>query len=108
MELLFDKEWNKETIKDIVKKNRYLKFGDHEDLKALCICPFALDEEFYNPDYDEILYVVPTNWLKEVAKREFEIEDLDNWLRHEYTSDESEIIFEIALNERQVVMIDFN
>ena len=108
MEILFDKEWSKETIKDIVKKNCYLKFGDHEDLKALCVCPFVLDEEFYNSDYDEMIYVVPTNWLKEVVKREFEIEDLDNWLQHEYTSDESETIFEIALNERQVVMVNFD
>ena len=46
-------------------------------------------------------------WLKKVAKEEFEIEDLGLWLQTEYTSDESEVIFERGLNERQVVMVDF-
>ena len=38
----------------------------------------------------------------------FEVKDLDYWLQNEYSTDESEIIFERALNERQVVMIDFD
>ena len=107
MRILFSREWDKETIRNIVKNNCYLYFGDHEDLKALCICPFAEDETFYKPDYQEMSFVVPTNWLKQVVKEMFEIEDLDCWLQNEYTTDESEIIFERALNERQVVMVDF-
>ena len=92
----------------MVEKNCYLRFGDHEDLKALCICPFAEDEEFYEPDYYELAFIVPTKWLKEAVKEMFEVEDLDYWLQNEYTTDESEIIFEKALNERQVVMVDFD
>lgn len=107
MKILFNREWNKKDIRNIVKENCYLKFGDHEDLKALCICPFSKDEEFYNPDYQELSFIVPTNWLKEVVKEMFEIKDLDYWLQNEYTSDESEVIFERALNERQIVMVDF-
>ena len=45
--------------------------------------------------------------MKNQGKEEFKIEDLDLWLQEEYTSDESEVIFERALNERQVVMVDF-
>ena len=103
----FSKEWSKVTIKSIVENNCYLRFGDHEDLKALCICPFAEDETFYNPDYEELTFVVPVKWLKETAKEMFGVEDLDSWLQNEYTTDESELIFERALNQRQVVMVDF-
>lgn len=108
MKTWFNREWNKSTIRNLVKNNCYLRFGDHEDLKALCVCPFADDETFYNPDYYELTFVVPTNWLKEVAKEMFEVEDLDDWLQNEYTTDESEVIFVRALDERQVVMVDFD
>jgi hypothetical protein len=50
---------------------------------------------------------VPSNWLKQTAKELFKVEDIDLWLQEEYTSDESELVFERALNERQVVMVDF-
>lgn len=101
MKIRFSRNWSKQKIRNIVKENCYERFGDHEDLKALCICPSD------KADYWEMAYVVPLNWLKIVAKEEFEIEDLDLWLQEEYSSDESEIIFERALNERQVVMVDF-
>lgn len=105
MKITFSREWNKRTIRNLVKENCYVRFGDHEDLKALCICHF--DEEDYKADYEEMTYVVPSNWLKQVAKELFDIDDVDIWLREEYTSDESEVVFERALNERQVVMVDF-
>ena len=105
MEITFDKGWSKADIRQMVKDMCYSRFGDHEDLKALCVCPFY--EEDYNGDYQEMTYVVPSNWLKQTAKDLFGIEDIDIWLREEYTSDESELVFEKALNERQVVMVDF-
>lgn len=105
MKITFDKGWSKADIRQMVKDMCYLRFGDHEDLKALCIYPF--DEEDYSGDYQEMTYVVPSNWLKQTAKELFGVEDIDLWLQEEYTSDESELIFERALNERQVVMVDF-
>lgn len=108
MKISFSREWHGDTIRNIVKHNCYLKFGDYEDLKALCICPYAEDETFYKSDYYELTFVVPLNWLKTVVKELFEVSDLDYWLQNEYTTDESELIFERALNERQVVMIDFD
>lgn len=108
MKILFNREWKKEDIRRVVKENCYLKYGEHEDLKSLCICPFAEDETFYDNDYFEMIFVVPTNWLKKLVKEKFEVKDLDYWLQNEYTTDESEVIFEEALNERQVVMVDFD
>lgn len=107
MKITFDKNWNTSTIRSIVKNNSYLEFGYHEDLKALCISPYADDETCYDSDYEELTYVVPKKWLEKVAKEEFEVEVLDMWLQEEYTSDESEVIFSRALSERQVVMVDF-
>lgn len=108
MKIVFSREWNRYTIKSIVKDNCYLQFGNHEDLKALCVCPYAEDESFYKPDYKELTFIVPLNWLKETAKTLFDVDDLDYWLQNEYTTDESELILEKALNERQVVMVDFD
>lgn len=110
MNILFDKEWRRDDIRDLVYTNKYLKFQKHEDLKGMCICPFCYDEDYayYEPDYEELLFIVPANWLKNKAKELFEVNDLDSWLQNEYTSDESEIIFENAIKERQVVMIDFS
>ena len=105
MEIIFDRGWSKADIKQIVKDMCYSRFGDHEDLKALCVYPF--DGKDYNGDYQEMTYVVPSNWLKQTAKELFEVDDIDIWLQEEYTSDESELVFERALNERQVVMVDF-
>ena len=48
MTIAFSREWSKQTIRNIVKENCYVRFGDHEDLKALCICPF--DEDDYKAD----------------------------------------------------------
>ena len=107
MEIAFSREWNKDTIRKVVSENCYLNFGAYEDLKAICVCPFAEDEEFYEPDYHTCIVVVPNNWLKDVVNEMFEVDDLDYWLKNEYTTDESEVIFERALNERKVVMIDF-
>ena len=105
MKITFSREWNKRTIINLAKENCYLRFGDHEDLKALCICPF--DEEEYKADYEELTYIVPSNWLKQAVKELFDVDDVDIWLKEEYTSDESELVFERALNEKQVVMVDF-
>ncbi len=105
MKITFDRGWSKADIRQIVKDMCYSRFGDHEDLKALCVCPF--DEEDYNGDYQEMTYVVPSNWLKQTAKELFGVDDIDIWLREEYTSNESELVFEKALNEKQVVMVDF-
>ena len=107
MRISFSREWNQNTIRSIVNNNCYLRFGDHEDLKAMCIYPFAEDDDFYNNDYEELTFIVPKEWLVETVKEMFEVKDLDDWLQNEYTTDESELVFEKALNERQVVMVDF-
>lgn len=105
MKVNFNRDWDRRTIRNMVKNNCFLEFGKHADLRAICIN----EEDFThkNRDWIEMAFVVPTKWLKEFCKKEFGVDDLDYWLSDVYTSDESEIIFENALEERQVVMVDF-
>lgn len=107
MKTYFDREWSREDIKNLVSKNTYSRYGEYEDLKALCILPFAEDEEFFSPDYRELIFIVPTKWLRKIVKERFEVNDLELWLKTEYTTEESEMIFEEALEQRQIVMVDF-
>lgn len=108
MRILFNREWTQAEIRKVVRDNYYLEFSDHKDLKALCVEPFTDEEEYNVSDYNFFVFAVPSEWLKEVAKRMFNINDLNKWLQIEYTTDESQAIFEEALNERQVVMVDFD
>ena len=107
MKTYFDREWSREDIKNLVSKNTYSRYGEYEDLKALCILPFAEDEEVFSPDYHELIFIVPVKWLRETVKEEFDVDDLESWLKNEYMTEESEIIFEEALEQRQIVMVDF-
>lgn len=105
MKISFNSNWNEGIIRSIVENNRYLNFGKHENLRALCINKEDYEDE--KRDWDELTFVVPTKWLRKFCREEFSVKDLDSFLREEYTSDESEIIFSAALSERQVVMVDF-
>ena len=108
MRILFNREWTQAEIRKVVRDNCYLEFSDHKDLKALCVEPFADEEEYNTSDYSFFVFAVPSECLKEFAKRMFNINDLNKWLQIEYTTDESQAIFEEALNQRQVVMVDFD
>ena len=105
MKINFDRHWNESTIRNMVRNNCYLEFGKHENLKALCINEEDIESD--TRDWHEMAFVVPTKWLRKFCKKEFGVTNLDYWISDVYTSDESEIIFAKALEERQVVMIDF-
>lgn len=108
MKIAFNREWSKGTIRKLLNTNNYLDFTKYHDLKALIIRPHEEDETDYIPDYYEMIFIVPTVWLKDVVQELYEVDDLDFWLKNVYTSTESECIFEMALNESQVVMVDFD
>ena len=106
LDISFDWNWSRNDIRAKVKENCYLYMGFHEDLKCLCVLQFEGTEN--KSDYSEMSFVVPTWWLGKAAKTLFGVDNLDYWLQNEYTTDESKIIFEKALNDRQVVMVDFS
>lgn len=101
----FNRDWTKREMQELIEQHCYLSFGKHEDLKALCI-----NEEDFVPerrDWLEAVFIVPVTWLTDFCRKEFQVQDLDDFLQNEYMSDESELIFANALMEQQVVMIDF-
>lgn len=95
-------EWN---------EHPFIKFSDHPALKALCVCSGYFGEDG-DCDFDEVVFAVPKDWLIETCIREFEElktpDEVQYWLENEYTSDESHIIFELAMAENQIVMLNFN
>ena len=101
----FHKDMRTSTIRNLVNNNCYLEFGKHEDLRAVCLC--CDDTDIPQTDWQEMTFIVPTEWLRNCCKDEFNETDLDYFLQEKYTSEESEVIFIKALNERKVVMVDF-
>lgn len=63
----FDCNWNQTTIKNLVKHNCYLKFGEHADLRAVCVT--EEDRESNTRDWNELTFIVPTKWLQEYCEK---------------------------------------
>ena len=90
----------------------YLDFAKHKDLIAFCVCDGYLGYSVENDDesetdFNELVVVVEKDWLFNFMKQ-YEIEDPLDYLQNEYTSDDSIVWFEEAVEQRKVVMVDFN
>lgn len=83
--------------------DKHKQIADHETLLALSC---AVDDDFQS---DEIVFTVPAGWLLENMRRDnpdWELRDLQEWLRSEYTSEDSEMILDSALLEGQVATLN--
>ena len=90
----------------------YVDFWKHKDLTAFCVCGeylayFDDDGNEFESDFDELVVVVEKDWLFEFMK-EHEIENPLDYLQNEYTSDDSSVWFDEAVEQSKVVMVDFN
>lgn len=90
----------------------YMDFAEHKDLIAFCVCSecFNYDVETdseIETDFNEIVVVVEKDWLFNLMK-EYGIENPLYYLQNEYTSDDSVVWFDVAVEQRKVVMVDFN
>ena len=93
----------------LIDMTPYKGFSEHKDLIAFCVCSeFFMDYDDENngiePDFNEIVVIVEKDWL-------FDFMDVENpleYLRNEYTSDDSIVWFDEALRHNKVVMINFN
>lgn len=99
---------------DILRKwhsRPYLNFGDHKKLLALCVTVDNYNE-MPGYDYDEIIFTVPCewllNWLWENDNANWTEEKMIEWLQSEYTSEDSEEIFNDAMIAQQIVTLNFN
>lgn len=78
--------------------------SQYDDLKVLFISNGFMTED-EDCGYDDYLFAVRKQWLLENLKEDgIETEeDLERWLREEYTSDESYFLYQKALIEREIV-----
>ena len=104
----------KARILDEFSKHSYLRFGEHHDLVALscdaeCFC--RNEENPEDLELSEVAFVVEKQWLIDFLNRdkyEWDAEKVRWWLRNQYTSTDSEEIYEAALAERMIVMIEIS
>lgn len=84
-----------------------LELGEHANLIALVVMPDAGDDEC---DYKEIIFTVPTQWLLgwlwENDSDHWTEERMREWLKNEYTSEDSKEIFDDAMLERKVITLN--
>ena len=90
----------------------YMDFAKHKDLIAFCVCSeyFSYDVETdseIETDFNELVVGVEKDWLFNFMKG-YEIENPLEYLQNEYTSDDSLVWFDSAVEQRKVVMVDFN
>ena len=90
----------------------YMDFAEHKDLIAFCVCNEYLiydeeDEKEITPDFEELVVVVEKDWLFDFMKK-YDIGNPLKYLQNEYTSDDSIVWFDNAVDQGKVVMVDFN
>lgn len=90
----------------------YINFAEHKDLIAFCVCDeyFTYDVDLdrdIETDFNELVVIVEKDWLFNIM-REDEITNPLNYLQNEYTSEDSIYWFNEAVEQRKVVMVDFN
>ena len=78
----------------------------------MCVCGAYVDNE-EECDFEEVVFVLEKEWLLDRMKKEeqfkdFDSEKLQKWLQETYTSEDSEWIFNEAMQANKIVMIDFN
>lgn len=84
----------------------YTGLSEHKDLISFCVsCEYFTDYgDKEEPDFNEIVVIVEKEWLFE----HMQVENPLEYLRNEYTSDDSIEWFEDALTSHKVVMVSFN
>lgn len=90
----------------------YMDYQEHRDLISICICSeYFTDYEDDNvgiePDFSEVIAIIEKDWLFAKMRKEG-IENPLQYLKEEYTSDDSISWYDEALIENKVVMIAFN
>ena len=90
----------------------YTDFWKHRELIAFCVCDGYLtyDVETENDieaDFDELVVIVEKDWLFDYMRNDG-IENPLDYLQNEYTSDDSVVWFDEAVEQDKVVMVDFN
>lgn len=106
-------ERERKSILELWEENPYLEYGSHDKLVALVLCPDPYCED-YMYDYNEIIYTVPVGWLlnwltlHDNNRSGWREGEMFKWLQEEYTSEESEQIFNDAMKDQKIVTLNFD
>lgn len=100
---------NKVRERVLSSVTKYLDFSEHKDLVAFCVCSeqFANcedEEQGIEPDFDEVTVIAEKEWLFDYMGVENPLE----YLKHEYTSDNSIDWFIEAGRVHKIAVVDFN
>lgn len=87
----------------------YKGFPEHKDLISFCVCSecfmdYEDEDNGIESDFDEVVVIVEKDWLFRYMHMKNPLE----YLKNEYTSDDSIDWFDEALRQNKVVMISFN
>ena len=94
-----------------VREHPYVDFHKHKELIGLAVCSEMFCEADEEADFEEVIFAVEKDWLVNFMNRErvaWNGESVMRWLQDEYTSYDSYQIYEEALKENAIVMIDFD
>ena len=101
----------KNEILKLYRKHSFTGFGEHNELLALVVCAENFGEDYEKWDFNEVVFAVEKEWLLNYMnsyRLEWDGERLKEWLRNEYTSDDSYKIFYVAMEDNAIVMLEFN
>ena len=103
----------KKEILELYRKHQYTKFGEHNELLGLVVCGESFYDDFYKQEFDELIFAVEKEWLinylnEQSGRIEWDGDRVKEWLREEYTSDDSYPIFWKAMEDSAIVMLEFN
>ena len=99
----------REMILMDLANNQYEKFAEHNDLIEITVGSECFEDEEVErfADFAELIVIVDREWLFSKMNNEG-IENPRNYLRNEYTSDDSYSWYEDALKEKMVAVVAFN
>lgn len=104
----------KQRIWERYKKNSSPDFCLHNELLALSCSPedLASDGDPETCGFEEVLFAVEKDWLVTYLNRTtneyWTADKVKKWLKTEYTSEESSTIFKVAIQQKAVIMLEFN
>lgn len=93
----------------LINMTPYKDYAEHKDLISFCVCSeYFMDWEDEDngieADFDEVIVIVEKNWLFNYMGMENPLE----YLRNEYTSEDSIDWFDETIRQNKVVMVGFN
>lgn len=103
---------NKVRERTLASIRPYTDFWKHKDLIAFCVCGEYLTYDVETDseseaDFEELVVVVEKDWLFDCMRKDG-IENPLDYLQNKYTSDDSIVWFDNAVEQGKVVMVDFN